>query len=66
MKKGQYRSRIELHIMAAAGMIGVALALFLCLSPQFRRQEVHKCATTNENWQSGPLRSRIHISEPTR
>ncbi|MDE7239685.1 MAG: hypothetical protein K2N41_08235 [Lachnospiraceae bacterium] len=55
MKKRQNRSRMELYVMAAAGMIGVALALLLCFSPQFRRQEVHKCATTNENWQSGPL-----------
>lgn len=55
MKKEQNQSGLRLPIMAAAGVIGIALALYFCLAPQFRRQEVHKCATTNENWQTGPL-----------
>lgn len=55
MKKEQNRSRVEPAVMAAAGAVGIALAIFLCLAPQFRRQEVHKCATTNENWQTGPI-----------
>lgn len=42
-------------IMAAAGAAGLLAALYLCLAPSYRRQEIHKCATTNENWQTGPL-----------
>lgn len=55
MKKERNRSRAELSVMAVMGAIGLALALYLCLAPQFRLTEVHKCATTNENWQTGPL-----------
>ncbi|MCM1104487.1 MAG: GPI anchored serine-threonine rich family protein [Clostridium sp.] len=55
MEKESNRSRTEIFVRAVMGIIGIALALYLCQAPQFRRQEVHKCATTNENWQTGPL-----------
>lgn len=55
MKKEKSRNRTRLTVMAAAGAIGIALALYLSLAGGFRRQEVHKCATTNENWQTGPI-----------
>lgn len=41
--------------MAAAAAAGVAFGLFLSLTPELRRQIVHKCATTNERYQTGPL-----------
>lgn len=55
MKKEQGPDRTRRLIMGVAGMIGLAAAVYLSMSPQFRRQEIHKCATTNENWQTGPL-----------
>ncbi len=55
MKREWRTDRTKLLIMAVAGVAGVAAAVYLCMSPQFRRQEIHKCATTNENWQTGPL-----------
>lgn len=55
MKKRYTMNATKLLIMGIAAVIGLAGALYLCLSPQFRRQEIHKCATTNENWQTGTL-----------
>ncbi len=54
MKKNQ-KNRLYLIMMAVSVIIGLILSVWVCQNDKLKQEVKHRCATTNQTFQTGPI-----------